>query len=1187
MALRLKTIEKAPSGVDPALFARLRERGFSSDIIKKELQAPSMISFLPRAINETLGTSAFTDIRADEPFAAEPLSSQLAGIAKEAPNAVKEVMIEFGKSAIGALSSPFAVGKEEVKIPYTNTTAPTFLKTYNDLRESGLSPFWATVGTTARAAGDVLILDGAFQTGKFGLSQVSKIPIERAKMTTLTRKDLIDITRGEEFAGKINPAKKAAYNRLTEDGVSIIELLRKSEEINVKTGKAKTLGEALAEQAEAVMSNQEGFILTPKGKKLKLERLNDNIKYLENQSRKADNKMVIKRLDKAMQNAILERNRLINEQPLSNQGGFARIPGKLKLSDKLKTEPLTKEIQKAKSEGKSFEEFTKGQQQVFRGGSVFDPKKIGDDGISLTTSSERAKFFTSETQGKGGEKGRIVQEFFIDKKVNIAQQKDIPVNLWKTIEPDDISKWAKENKFDGVDLRNLGGSIAQADKEIRIFNPAIIKTKSQLKQLWDKGGKTLESSEGLRDEELIISEKEIATKTEIVEKTEQKKIPDSIYEENRKFKRSLKKVVKQDVKSILANISKGIDKYLGSISTRLKNINPEIKRSLRTFEFNIRNKTLKDTKAVKPFLDATKKMSKEDAIDFDLARKNGDADKIDELSKKYNIEKETIKVRETLDSLYKRAEEANYNIQYRKNYYPRVIKDKVGFINYFRNGEDWGSVDQAIKAKENALQRSLSEDEKILLINTMIRGYAQNSISLSEIGNMKTREIDIINAELNQFYMDSNASLVNYITKANEAIEAKKFFGKGRFNEEVDINDSIGAYILDLMADGKITPSQEVVVSDILKARFNAVGTRGAISVYKNLSYVDTMGSVTSAITQIGDLTWSIYKTGYIKTAKNYIKSAVGKSTIKREDIGIENIAQEFDDPTKSAKAVNKVFKLVGLEKIDAMGKETLINSVIEKYQRWAEKGDIRLEKSLEPVFGKEQTEIIADLKSGYITENVKLLAFNELLDMQPVALSEMPQKYLTGGNGRLFYMLKTFTLKQFDIYRREIFQQLLNKGTRLQGLKNMLRLVSAFIIMNAVADEIKDFILGRKTSLKDRTVDNILRAVGFSKYLTWKVRTEGLGSGLVRQILPPFKFIDSVSKDILKGVENGSEVTQSVPIGGKLYYWWFGKGAYKNKPAKAKDTKGIKLKLNTNKLNLKAPKLKLNKLKLKQLQLK
>jgi len=149
--------------------------------------------------------------------------------------------------------------------------------------------------------------------------------------------------------------------------------------------------------------------------------------------------------------------------------------------------PLTSKIQTAKAEGKSFEEFTKGQQQVFRGGSVFDPKKIGDDGISLTTSSERAKFFTSETQGKGGEKGRIVQEFFIDKKVNIAQQKDIPVNLWKTIEPDDISKWAKENKFDGVDLRNLGGSIAQADKEIRIFNPAIIKTKSQLKQLWDKG----------------------------------------------------------------------------------------------------------------------------------------------------------------------------------------------------------------------------------------------------------------------------------------------------------------------------------------------------------------------------------------------------------------------------------------------------------------------------------------------------------------------------------------------------------------------------------------------------------------------------------------------------------------------------------------------------------------------------
>jgi len=216
------------------------------------------------------------------------------------------------------------------------------------------------------------------------------------------------------------------------------------------------------------------------------------------------------------------------------------------------------------------------------------------------------------------------------------------------------------------------------------------------------------------------------------------------------------------------------------------------------------------------------------------------------------------------------------------------------------------------------------------------------------------------------------------------------------------------------------------------------------------------------------------------------------------------------------------------------------------------------LQDALTPVFGEDTAEVVADLKSGDITENVKLLAFNELADMQPILLSEMPEQYLKGGNGRIFYMLKTFTLKQFDIYRNEIFQKIANPSTRSEGLRNLIKLLFFFVLMNATADELKDLLLNRKTSLKDRTVDNILRAVGFSKYLTWKAREEGVGSAMARQILPPFKFIDSVSKDISSGIEKGSETIQSVPIGGKLYYWWFGKGSTK-KTSKASKTKSTK----------------------------
>ena len=727
-----------------------------------------------------------------------------------------------------------------------------------------------------------------------------------------------------------------------------------------------------------------------------------------------------------------------------------------------------------------------------------------------------------------------------------------------------VSRLTKFYKNFGF-VENKGGKRDFSTREsmIRKPKPSLDKTKSQLKDIWKKAQPEAKLPTAVKGKEGIktLPKKKVAekaVKTTVILKAEEKqvKISEDIYKANRETKRGIRQIITKDIKDSVANITLGTDKFLGAISTRLKNIHPELKRKLRLFEYNIKQKTRKDTQEVKPFLEATKKMSKEDYLDFDLARKNGDKKKIKDLIIKYKIGKEYTVLRKTLDDLYARADEVGYTIGYKESYHPRIIKDKVGFLNYFKKGNDWNIISQAISAKENALGRYLNMEEKSQLINTMIRGYQQNNITLSEIGNMKSRVIDIVDAELNQFYMDSNSALLSYITKANEAIEARKWFGKGQTPEGVDINDSIGGYVLKLMQEGKINPEQEVILSDILKDRFNEQGTRGIISTYKNLSYVDTMGSPISAITQIGDLSWSLYKGGFYRTARGVIRSATGKVAIKKEDIGIERIAEEFSDTTKSAKAVSTVFKLVGLEKIDTIGKETLIDSVISKYQSWAKSGNKRLTEKLTPVFGNDKKvlqEVVDDLKSGDITENIKLLAFNELADMQPIILSEMPQKYLSGGNGRLFYMLKTFTLKQFDIYRNEVFQKISVKSTRVEGMKNLISLLAFFVLMNATADEIKDFILNRKTNLKDRTVDNILRAVGFSKYLTWKIREEGLGSGLVRQILPPFKFIDSVSKDILKGIENGSEVTQSIPLGGKLYYWWFGKGQYKTKKRQTK----------------------------------
>ena len=250
------------------------------------------------------------------------------------------------------------------------------------------------------------------------------------------------------------------------------------------------------------------------------------------------------------------------------------------------------------------------------------------------------------------------------------------------------------------------------------------------------------------------------------------------------------------------------------------------------------------------------------------------------------------------------------------------------------------------------------------------------------------------------------------------------------------------------------------------------------------------------------------------------------------------------------AKAVDKVFNAVGLTKIDSIFKETAINSAFDSAYKKAQtvKGAIELRKDLEPIFGAETAQVLTEFKEGKVTENTKLYVFNKLADIQPIALSEMPVKYLTGGNGRIFYMLKTYTLKMFDVYRNEAFNKIATPGQRIQGIKNLVRLSAYIVALNTGADGIKDFILGRPFDLEDNVIDNIFRLGGASRFTIDKAKMEGVGSAAAKQILPPFKLIDAATKDLRSlGDEKGFEVTQSIPVFGKLYYWWFGKGVEKS----------------------------------------
>lgn len=588
------------------------------------------------------------------------------------------------------------------------------------------------------------------------------------------------------------------------------------------------------------------------------------------------------------------------------------------------------------------------------------------------------------------------------------------------------------------------------------------------------------------------------------------------------------------------------------VSTRLGAIDVKLKHAVRQFMFRTGLYSHQDRVAVKGFVEAVgDKFTPPDYRVFDLALKNRDTVKAEELVKKYGIEKEWAAVREVLDDLYNQALDVGLDMGYVQDYFPRQVKrdSSLEYLGLIRQRPDWSEIRMALEEADP--YGDFTAEEQASFVNVYLRGFTSNRLNLTKPSFIKSRQVDYVTPEFNQYYDDSMSTLLQYIGGLRHGIEARKLFGKS----EKETEKNIGKYVLGLIEQGVIDAKQEKELARILKAVVEPVGTRGAVSWAKNASYIYLMGNLTSAITQIQDLAFSMANNGYYRTIKAAGRSIIRKPLLRKEDVGIDNILQEFEDQTRASNAVRKVFRWVGLEFFDNVGKETYMGAAYDRLRAQNKKGKPEWKNFLEDVFGPEAKQVEQDLENKVLSENVKYLLFSELSDVQPISLAEMPVGYLRGGNGRVFYMLKTYTVKQIDIYRRQVFEEIASgePARMAKGVNNLVRLAVALMVMGMASDGLKDLILGRPIDIDDLITDNILKLFTLTKYQIYRAKEEGIANTFWKTLfVPPVAApVDDLGKDVSKigfGEKplKDSEVVGRIPFIGKFYYWWWGGGRAK-----------------------------------------
>jgi hypothetical protein len=323
----------------------------------------------------------------------------------------------------------------------------------------------------------------------------------------------------------------------------------------------------------------------------------------------------------------------------------------------------------------------------------------------------------------------------------------------------------------------------------------------------------------------------------------------------------------------------------------------------------------------------------------------------------------------------------------------------------------------------------------------------------------------------------------------------------------------------------------------------------------KTATHLAFLGSPTTAITQLGDYAYTMHSNGINESLR-----AAAKSDWTLEDVfQVENdVAWEFGDdgrvPDRLQKLLDTTLTLTGMRAMDSKAKATFLTAKANVWRKILTGPDTTTKTELiqklqarQGIEGAKQS--IDDIKAKKKSGNVAELLLYELGQIAPMTQSDMPYMYNKNPNMRIFYALKSYSIKQLNYARNQSLAKIMS-GDRKQvkeGFANLLSLSSSLALANIPADILKDFILGKDIGegLDDMFMDNLWRLLGLNSYTQTIIKRDGAGSALEALAfkLPIVKVVDAVGQDVVHFappiVSGRSETTKYIPVIGKLLDAW------------------------------------------------
>jgi len=485
-----------------------------------------------------------------------------------------------------------------------------------------------------------------------------------------------------------------------------------------------------------------------------------------------------------------------------------------------------------------------------------------------------------------------------------------------------------------------------------------------------------------------------------------------------------------------------------------------------------------------------------------------------------------------------------------ENYFPRIITDRNGLLRAV-GVEERSFIELALKeAKAKNKGNKLTQSEESQVITSAI--FRRKDAQIAAPTYAHARKLKKVPDFLKPFYADPIQAGHIHLRKLAKDLGLRSMLGKNLATTQkggIKIDDSVGA----LMAEDKALGAQPWAaqeVKEILKARFEMgeVPPSAIVQFVRNVTYSGTLGNIFAGLTQTQDIGMAMSRYGFINTIR-----AIGPSGSKRvfaSDVAVTKAAEELlQSPVRSARVMEKILKTSGFNRMDRLGKSVIVTGAYRKLikQAGTEKGQLEIMRDWGAVHGRVETQrLIQELQSGKMTDRVRAHLFNELADVQPVSLGEVPLAYLQNPNGRLFYTLNTFAIRQLSAVLRGA-----RKDWRKGHAKGALTLARYTLIMGATGlavDQVKAMIKGETPRMEDLPIEfgaQILRNYLASRYMVGVARDKGPGTAIIDRVTPPFAdMADAVGQDMWN-LAHGDPTAKSLKYAPYInpLYWWMGAG--------------------------------------------